>query len=202
MLCKRKNTGCQLQLNCIVFVLLLVLQMPVHRLYAQDQKVAVIKLSFEQTDSTKTCKATVVSDGAPVKEKEVHLYVKRLYSLLPVGKVASTDSLGEAEISFPKDLPGDQNGMLTVIAKIEKDDVYGTVETQSQVKWGAAPKAELLHLSSRSLSASRENAPMFLVIASSLIIIVIWGTIFYVVFQLLKIKKAARVVKKLSVAEG
>lgn len=202
MLCKIKNSIPGRQLKIAAFVCFFLMQLPVQNLFAQVEKVATLQLSFIKTDSTKTCKATVLSDTLHVKGVEVHLYVKRWYSLLPVGKVVTTDDRGEADIDFPNDLPGDNNGMLTVIAKIEKDAIYGNVETQSAIKWGVSPKAEPGHLSSRSLSASRENAPMFLVIASTLIIAVIWGVIFYVVFQLVSIRRSARLIKKISMAEN
>jgi hypothetical protein len=68
------------------------------------------------------------------------------------------------------------------------------------VKWGVKSKSESYNWSNRSLSASRERAPMILVVASTLIIMFIWGTIFYVVSQLFKIKKSARPEKSIAAA--
>jgi len=197
---KRKNKTHGLPFHVTAFLLLLVVQFSVPRLFAQEQKTATLKLSFSQTDSTKTCVATLLSDSLPVKEKEVHLYVKSLYALLAVGKVVATDEKGEASFNFPMDLPSSKNGMLDIIAKVEKDETYGNVETQAAIKWGVTPKSEI-DWANRSLSASREKAPMVLVIASSLIIVLIWGTIFYIIAQLFVIKKSGRVSKKLTVAE-
>jgi len=184
----------------IVFgcILIIAVQLFSQHSFAQTTDTATIKLDFVQGDSSKTCKATVTAGGLPLKEKEIHLYVKSLYALLPVGKAVATDETGVAEINFPMDLPGDKDGMLTVIAKLEKDEVYGTVETEGQVKWGFKAKAESSHWSDRSLSASREKAPMFLVVASTLIIMVIWGTIFYVVFQLFRIRRSGKMIKQLN----
>ncbi|MDP4261766.1 MAG: hypothetical protein Q8941_04485 [Bacteroidota bacterium] len=197
MACKRTNNVFSLKMNVATFILLFITLWPLSNLLAQEKKTAAITLSFSQTDSTKTCKATVLSDSGRVKGTEVHLYVKRSFSLLPVGKVVETDENGEANIDVPMDLPGDKNGMLVIIAKIEKDETYGDAETQSEVKWGAALKNEPFHWGDRSLSASREKAPMFLVVASTSIIVIIWGTIFYVIFQLVRINKSGRLFKKL-----
>jgi len=186
---RKYSTGIAI-IKIVAGVLLSLLQ-PAGKLQAQQEKKASIQLSFLKTDTTKTCRATVLSDNIPVKGTEVHLYVKRMYSLLPVGKVVATDEKGQADIAFPLNLPGDRNDLITVIAKIEGDDTYGNVQAQEKVKWGVLPKGDLSHLSNRSLSASRENAPMFLVVASILIIVFIWGTIFYIVFQLVRIKKSA-----------
>ncbi|MGZ8550240.1 MAG: hypothetical protein ACXWV2_06250 [Chitinophagaceae bacterium] len=161
----------------------------------QEEKTVTIKMDFIRTDTSKICKATVLADSIPVEGPEVHLYVKSLYALLPVGKVVATDESGVANIDFPMDLPGDRNGLLTVIAKIEGDETYGDAETQAEIKWGVVPDNESFNWSIRSLAASREKAPMFLVIASTLIIIIIWGTIFYIGYQLFRIKKSGKMIK-------
>jgi hypothetical protein len=162
---------------------------------AQDEKKAEIKLSFDQNDSTRFCKAMVTADNKPVAEIEVHFYVQRMYSLLPIGKAIETDSNGEAVANFPLDLPGDKNGNIVAIAKIEDDDNYGTVEARSEVKWGILPNNEADVWNNRSLSASRDKAPMILIIVSNLIIAFIWGTILYVVFQIFRIRKESQMLK-------
>lgn len=161
-------------------------------LFAQDDEVhkaVTIKLSFTEEDSIKTCSALVMEDTMPVKEIEVKFYVKRLFSLLPIGKGSETDESGSASVEFPSDLPGDKDGNLEVVAKIEDDESYGTVEVYENVKWGIRPSPEHNEWGNRSLSASREKAPTYLIIASNLIIAVIWGTIFYVFIQIFRIRK-------------
>lgn len=172
------------------------LQLPSTRIFAQNEKQANIKLVFDVQDSIRTCKAIVTSDQVPVKGTEVHFYVKRWYNLLPVGKAMETDDNGEAVATFPNDLPGDKNGNIVAVVKIEDDDVYGTVETQAEINWGILPSKESDHWNERSLSASREKAPMYLIIVSNLIIAVIWATLFYIIFQVYRIKKESRIIKK------
>jgi len=179
-------------------VLLLVLQLPSEKLFAGDEKPATIKLSFAQTDSTKTCSAKVTSDNNPVKGTEIHFYVKRMFSLLPIGKTKETDENGMASVDFPMDLPGDKSGNIIALAKIEEDDTYGTVETQAEIKWGVLPNTENDHWGNRSLSASREKAPMYLIVVSNIIIAVIWGTIFYIIYQIFRIRKESKLLKKSS----
>lgn len=164
-------------------------------LHAQDEKEATIKISFDQNDTMRFCKALVTSDNKPVKEIEVHFYVQRMYSLLPIGKAVETDSEGVAVSNFPLDLPGDKNGNIIAIAKIEDDDNYGNVEAQSEIKWGILPTNEMDSWNKRSLSASREKAPMLLILVSNLIIAVIWGTIFYVIYQVYRIRKESKMLK-------
>jgi hypothetical protein len=188
-----RNLFCNASLiKTALIILVFGLQLPTLKLSAQDEKKATINLIFNQSDSTRTCKAVVTCDNVPVKEKEIHFYVKRMYSLLPIGKAIETDENGEASADFPIDLPGDKNGNYIVVVKIEDDDTYGNSEVQSEIKWGIHPKEED-KWNNRSLSASRHKAPMYLIIASNLIITLIWGTILYVVFQVFRIKKEGNV---------
>jgi hypothetical protein len=196
MHCKKNNMP-RLLFHIAGSVMFIALQLSIYNASAQQQRTATIKLDFSKTDSTKTCTATVLSDSSlPVKEKEVHLFVKGLYSELEVVKAVTTDDNGVAVFNFPTDLPSSNNGMLTLIARIDKDETFGTVEAQSDVKWGAALKNNEGEWGHRSLSASREKAPMFLVVASTLIICFIWGTILYVILQLPKIKKSGKMFAK------
>ena len=165
------------------------------KLHAQDEKEATIKISFDQNDSMRFCKALVTSESKPVKEIEVHFYIQRMYSLLPIGKAVETDSAGVAISNFPLDLPGDKNGNIIAIAKIEDDDNYGNVEIQAEIKWGVLPTNEMNSWNKRSLSASRDKAPMLLILVSNIIIAVIWGTIFYVIYQIYRIRKESKMLK-------
>ncbi len=193
----RKNYSPSIPMKVVAFLIFLVLQLQSAGLRAQEEKQADIKLTFAQTDSTRTCKATVTSNNISVKEIEVHFYVQSMYALLPIGDAVATDSAGEALAEFPMDLPGDKNDNYVAVVKIEEDDTYGTVESKGNVKWGVSVKENENEVwGSRSLSASREKAPMYLIVVSNLIIGVIWGTIFYVIFQIFRIKKESRLLKK------
>ena len=77
----------------------------------------------------------------PVEEGEVYFYVPRLFSLLPIGD-AWTEEEGYDEIKFPSDLPGDQAGLVTVIARLEEHEEFGNVETQIDTNWGVIPTME------------------------------------------------------------
>jgi len=190
---KNRITIARITANFLVFIALL---LPALKSSAQDEKKATMTLSFIRQDSVKLCNATVLSDKIPVKGTDVHFYIKRSFSLLPVGKAIETDENGEASVNLPMDIPGDQNGNVIVVAKIEDDDNFGNVETSAGIKWDVLPDKHNDTWGSRSLSASREKAPMFLIIASNLIIAVIWGTIFYVVLQIFRIRKESQLLKK------
>lgn len=157
-------------------------------LFAQEGT-AKIKLTFEG-DSVKTCFAKVTADTTILEGKGVKFFVKRTFSLLPIGKTASTNEEGVAEITFPNDLPGDESGNLIVIAKVEDDDDYGTFQSEEKtVAWGVKPNLEKDHWGERALYANRGRAPIYLIIASLTIIAGVWGTLFYIVSLIVKIKK-------------
>jgi hypothetical protein len=175
-------------------ILVVALVLPAWVVSAQDEEEepapqeASIALSFDQTDTTRICKATVTSGGKPVAEADVQFYVKRMYSLLPIGKAVTTDENGEAIMLFPLDLPGDEKNNLAVVAKIEDHEIFDTVLNEASVKWGVSHKSGH-EWGGRSLSAARDKAPMTLIVASNTIIAIIWGTIFYVIYQVYRIRK-------------
>jgi hypothetical protein len=115
---------------------------------------------------------------------------------LPIENGITTDENGVASVEFPMDLPGDSAGNLTVIARIEDHEVYGTVESKVNVKWGIPPSGGHDHWANRSLSASRDKAPTYLIVASNLIIAIIWGTLIYIIFQVFRIRNARRITNK------
>ncbi|MFZ4796116.1 MAG: hypothetical protein ACOYMA_01395 [Bacteroidia bacterium] len=156
--------------------------------WAQD-KVATMTLSFAKVDSSDVCNVLVVSENKPVADVTVKLYVQRLYGLLPIGKEVTTDELGIATFEFPSNIPFNTDGKLIVLAKVEEDENYGSFEIKSETKIGVKEDLSKLEKAERSLSGSRDNAPIYFIIASITIITGIWGTLIYVVLQIFKIKR-------------
>jgi hypothetical protein len=162
--------------------------------FGQD---AVIKLSFSEEDSVRTVNALITKAGedgiqAPVKGVDVKIYVKRSFSLLPVeGENLTTDDNGEASVEFPKDIPGDEEGKLTVIGKVEDNDELGELETSEIINWGTQLKPDE-SFSKRALWQTAANAPLPLVIFVTSMIALVWGFIFYIVFLLFRINKLGK----------
>lgn len=154
-------------------------------LQAQDVE-AKLKMEFVK-DSLITCNVYVTSSDTVARNVEVLLFVKRLYSQMQIGDAASTDENGMATFEFPKDIPSDANGKLLVIAKIEDNEIYANTEISQSTKWGI-PRATIT-AADRSLSGSRDNAPIYFIIAANLIIVLIWGTLLYAILQVFKIRK-------------
>ena len=89
-----------------------------------------MELTFATEDEGKKVICKVWETGTdgnpvPVNDLTIQFYVPRTFSLLKVGEGPLTD--GAATIAFPVTLPGDSAGGVTVIAKIEDDEIYGNV---------------------------------------------------------------------------
>lgn len=162
--------------------------------FAQDKE-AKIKLTFKKVDSTNVCKALVTSNGKPVKDVSVSLYVKRMFSPLPIGSAATTDTSGRVSFTIPNDIPS-TDGKLTLIAKIVDDENYKNTDASVEADCGTVVVSDNSHINERSIFAGRNRAPLYFILASLLIITLVWGTLLYAVLQVFKIKKLGSVNKK------
>ena len=74
-----------------------------------------------------------------VKEIEMKLGLKRSLGNLSVGdeETYTSDSTGMASAEFMRDsIPGDKNGNLILVARVENNDIYGNVVEEKSVPWG------------------------------------------------------------------
>ena len=94
-------------------------------------------LSLVDTVKTITLTASTNENGVktPVAGELVMIYIPRMFSLLPVTE-AYLDDNGEAIVEFPDDLPGDNEGKLTIIAKFDDHPTFGNVERNTVENWG------------------------------------------------------------------
>ena len=155
--------------------------------FAQDKE-AKMTMSFAIVDSVNVCKVLVTSDGIPVNEVVVSLFVKRLFSNLKLGDPISTDSLGIASFEVPQDIPS-PDSKLTVFAKIIDDENYINTETSGVINWGTIVVSDNSKVDERSIFAGRSKAPVFFIIVSLLSLFLVWGTLVYAVLQVFKIKR-------------
>ena len=132
------------------------------------------------------------NDWVPVKDIDMKLAVKRMDGNLSVGDkdFYTSDSTGVSSTEFKRDsIPGDQKGIITLVAEVDDNDTYGNLVTEKTVDWGKAIAPQKDFFAQRTLWSIRSEAPIWLLFAVWSIVIGIWGTIIYLVFQILKIKK-------------
>jgi hypothetical protein len=151
-----------------------------------------LELTLTEADSIKsvTLKAITPEGGKekPVSGETVTVYVPRMFSLLPIGEL-TLDDAGTAAIEFPSDLPGDKEGNLVIIAKIEENATYGNVEKRETVKWGL-PTDYSVPVTHRALWT--KIAPRWMIYTLSVLLAGVWGHYLYAIISLIRIKLDAK----------
>ena len=174
-----------------VFILLSIMGLNSSIIYGQDSfEDADIALTFSEENEVKTITAKATdSTGLPIEELDIYFYVKRTFSLLPIGDVFNTtDENGEVVVEFPNDLPADSEGYVTIIVKILESDIYNDLSVETVKKWGIQTSYDQFE-EKRSLWAAAANAPITLVVIVSGMILAIWFIIVYIIVVLFKIRR-------------
>lgn len=122
----------------------------------------------------------------PVTGEIVTLYVPRMFSLLPVGEI-TLDESGSGSVEFPNDLPGDKEGNLKILARIEDHPDYGTIEKSSTVSWGSLPG---LYIQSSHRALWTKTAPKWMIYTLTILLTGVWGHYLYTVICLIRIKRS------------
>jgi hypothetical protein len=141
---------------------------------------------------TAELKEKIGNDWVPVKDIEMKLGVKRLNGNLSIGDkdTYTADSTGISSAPFIRDsIPGDQKGIITLVAEVDDNDTYGNLVIEKAVNWGKPIAPQKDFFTQRTLWARGSEAPVWLLITVGAIAIGIWGTILYLVMQIVKIKK-------------
>lgn len=132
------------------------------------------------------------NDWVPAKDVEMKVGINRLGGILSAGdeETYTTDSTGTVSAEFKKDsLPGDQLGNIVLVAQVEDNDQYGNLLVEKTVPWGLAFTPEKNFFDQRTLWSTRFRTPIWLLVMAYSIVISVWGTIIYLVLQIVKIKK-------------
>jgi hypothetical protein len=166
------------------------------------------KITIDTTneDGVRNITASVMKleDGSwlPAADVEMKIGVRRMdKSILSAGEEATytTDSAGVVTVEFIKDsLPGDSKGNIVLAASVEDNDEFGNLLIEKPVNWCIAVKADKSFFDQRALWTTRFKTPYWLLIMAYSIAIGVWGTILYMVFQLVKIKRIGAEVKRSS----
>jgi len=175
-----------------VFILLCTIGLYNSIIYGQDaMEDAIVSISFsEENDTNIIITKALDQSGLPIEDLELYFYVKRTFSLLPIGDpFNATDQNGIIEVEFPNDLPGDTEGNLIIVVKIFESDLYNDLTIETTKNWGLPIILEDPKIEKRSLWAAAANAPISLVIVVSSMIIAVWFIICYMLFKLYKISR-------------
>jgi hypothetical protein len=147
-----------------------------------------LDMTLTEADSIKTVSVKAfTSEGGkekPVSGETVTVYVPRMFSLLSIGELTLDDS-GAATVEFPSDLPGDKEGNVVVIAKIEENATYGNVEKRETIKWGL-PTEYSVPVTHRALWT--KIAPRWMIYTLSVLLAGVWGHYLFAIISLIRIK--------------
>lgn len=158
---------------------------------------ARIELSLTEEDSIRTIKAALHASTdsglVSVPETDLLLVVSRLLSDIGAGEEEfyTTDENGEVSAPFIFKFPGDETGKIRIGAKIEDHELYGNLKTTQNIQWGSPLLADH-SFAKRSLWATRDKTPIWLLVFPNLLIIGVWGTIIYLINIILKIRKLGK----------
>ena len=157
---------------------------------------AKIVIDTANADGTRSVNVKVLyadnNEWLPAKDVEMKVGVDRSGSVLSAGDEATytTDSAGIVNVEFKKlNLPGDKTGNFMLVAKVEDNEQYGNLLIEKSVPWGTATKVDNTFFDQRTLWTTRFRTPFWLLLMAYSIVIGVWGTIIYLVMQIVKIKK-------------
>ncbi len=146
-----------------------------------------LEMSFFQKDQEKMVSLKAFENGkdnqwVPVENLDIQFYVPRTFSLLKVGQASITNGL--ASLAFPTSIPGNQLGYLTIVAKVEENNIYGNVEASGTINWGKPlPPLKIIK---RGLGDT--NAPLWMVYTLIVLLSLVWFHYMYVIFTVFRIR--------------
>lgn len=152
-------------------------------------KKAKLEITPVREDSLLTVQVKLVDLGSgessPVKDATVGIYVKRSFLPLKVGE-GTTDEFGAATVEFPANLPGDAKGNLTLIGRVDENELYGNLEATSVQQWGT-PVSDKLQELPRALWST--HPPIWMLITFIVLMATVWGHYIVIVYELFRLRK-------------
>ena len=165
--------------------------------YERSEDFAAVKplqmrLEFIEIDSVRTIVAEAFEtdlegNRIPLEDADIYFYAQRSFSLLPVGEEWFVG--GQAQVNFPASLPGDPEGNLTIVARIEDHELFGNVEAVAVKDWGQAMPQVLVE---KRRGLGDTDAPLWMVYTLIVLLSVVWFHYLYVFYIMIKIKRLGR----------
>ena len=148
------------------------------------------EFAVEDEEQLVHVKITKLQEGepVPVEDAEVYGYIDRMLNQLPIGEDFS-DSEGAMTFAFPVDLPGDEEGNLDVIVRINESDEYGTVEMRKTIQWGVPVD---FSESNFGRSLWTDEAPVWMSMAVLIILAGAWFNFFFAMYKIWRVKKLGK----------
>jgi hypothetical protein len=161
---------------------------------------ARIKIDTASEEGVKRLTVTVSKyEGGswiPAADVEMKLGIRRMGGILPAADEATytTDSSGTVVVELKKDsMPGDARGNIMLAARVEDNDQLGNLSAEQIAPWGIPTQVRNDFFEQRTLWSTRFRTPFWLLLMAYGIVLGVWGTLIYLVFQLIKIRRLGKV---------
>lgn len=151
---------------------------------------AQIDAQWQQKDSVNYVAATLtdVYRDSLITDTSLEVNVERLFRSLPIGEEFNyTDQDGSILVEIEEGIPG-IDGKLVLEVVLNDHDEYGTVIAKLKAPVGE-PVVFDTDFENRTLWASRDKTPWFILIFTNLLIVGMWGIFVYLIINLFKIRK-------------
>ncbi len=160
---------------------------------AAEEEVTIKRARLEITpikeDSLLSVKVKLIDIGTgtevPVKEITLGVFVNRSFNALKLGEGA-TDESGETTVEIPNNLPGDAKGNITLLGRLDENEIYGNLEAASVQKWGI-PVSDKIAEQPRELWSP--HPPIWMLITFIILMGTVWGHYIVIVVQLFRLRK-------------
>jgi hypothetical protein len=154
-------------------------------------KDATIEAKIIKEDSINYITATLkdTATDSVLIDQILNVQVKRLFRPLRIGpEFNTTDESGTIIVPVEEGIPG-VDGMLTFEVVLKDNEDYGTVKAQVTAPLGI-PVVDESTFDQRTMWSPRSKTPLFLLIIPNFLTFAIWGIIFYLIFNLVKLSKS------------
>lgn len=153
-------------------------------------KLVKINMDYDSLKSVVRVHVTAAEKNGVVvlKNAEVALFAARYFGRLQVDKTMRTDNNGMATFGFNKTLPGDKQGYVNMIVKVN-DDNYGEIESQSKMKIGVPTDKPSL-TEKRAIWNVLSKAPIWLIVLYTSGVLVFGAFLLFILYKLFRIKKS------------
>ena len=97
-------------------------------------------------------------------------------------------NLASASLAMPQ-------GNIDIGAKIDDHEMYGSLVSTKAAKWGVPLNPDnsfAKTFAKRTLWATRDKTPIWLLVFPNLIIVSVWGIIFFLIYQITRIIKLGK----------
>lgn len=152
-------------------------------------KRARLEITPVKEDSLLTVQVKLVDIGTgtetPVPETAIGIFVRRSFNPLKIGE-GTTDKNGEATIEIPNDLPGDVKGNITLLARLDENELYGNLEANVTQQWGTTVSNKNQELPRALWSA---HPPLWMLITFIILITTVWGHYVVIIYELFRLRK-------------